>query len=36
VELASEESLAIPLPVKRGKGRLRRNPNISVFLQDDA
>jgi hypothetical protein len=24
-----------PLPVKRGKGQPRKNPNITIFLQDD-
>ena len=35
-ELASKpgEELA-PLPVKRGRGRPRKNPNIIVFLQED-
>jgi len=34
VELTSEESSAklIPLLVKRGKGRPRKNPKIIVFL----
>ena len=38
VEPAGKESSAkpVPLPVKRGKGRPRRNPNITVFLQNDA
>ena len=37
VELISEESFAklIPLLVKRGKGRPRKNLEIIVFLQDD-
>jgi len=35
-ELASKlgEELATLL-VKRSKGRLRKNPNITIFLQDD-
>ena len=38
VEPASKESSAklVPLPVKRGRGRLRKNPNITIFLQNDA
>jgi hypothetical protein len=31
--LVSEEPT--PLLVKRGKGRLRKNPNITIFLQDN-
>jgi hypothetical protein len=36
-ELASKPSKKpAPLLVKRGKGRLRKNPSITMFLQDDA
>jgi len=37
VKLASRtgEELA-PLPVKHGKGQLRKNPHITIFLQNDA
>ena len=37
VEPTGEEFSAklIPLPVKRGKGRPRKNPKIIIFLQDD-
>jgi hypothetical protein len=32
-EVASEE--LVTLPVKRSKGQLRKNPNITIFLQDN-
>jgi hypothetical protein len=36
-ELASKPGKELaPLLVKRGKGRLRKNLSITIFLQDDA
>jgi hypothetical protein len=36
MELASEPSKKpAPLLVKRKRGRLRKNPNITIFLQDN-
>ena len=38
VKLASKESSTklVPLLVKRSKGRPRKNPNIIIFLQNNA